>query len=54
MHEELAYEVKEKFPRIESKQLPKGVSRISYSLDLSHCEEFIVDVEDVFKLNKRK
>ncbi|GAE27809.1 hypothetical protein JCM9140_3969 [Halalkalibacter wakoensis JCM 9140] len=54
IHEELAYEVRGKFPRIDSKQLPKGVSRISYSLDLSHCEEFIVDVEDVFKLNKRK
>lgn len=54
IHEELAYEVREGFPRIESKQLPKGVSRISYSLDLSHCEEFIVDVEDIFKLNKRK
>ncbi len=54
IHEELAYEVREKFPRIESKQLPKGISRISYSLDLSHCEEFIVAVEDVFKLDKRK
>lgn len=54
IHEELAYEVRGNFPRIESKQLPKGVSRISYSLDLSHCEEFIVDVEDVFKLDKRK
>ncbi|MER3126464.1 PD-(D/E)XK motif protein [Bacillus pumilus] len=54
IHEELAYEVRGKFPNIESKQLPKGVSRVSYSLDLSHCEEFIVDVEDVFKLDKRK
>jgi hypothetical protein len=54
IHEEIAYEIRKEFPRIESKQLPKGVSRISYSLDLSHCEEFIVDVEDVFKLNKRK
>lgn len=54
IHEEIAYEVRKNFPRIESQQLPRGVSRISYSLDLSHCEEFIVDVEDVFKLDKRK
>lgn len=50
VHEELAYEVKEKFPRIESKELSKGISRISYYLDLTHCEEFMVDVDDVFKL----
>lgn len=54
IHEELAYEVREGFPRIESKQFNKALSRISYSLDLSHCEDFRVEVEDVFRLNKRK
>ncbi|AIF67501.1 hypothetical protein GZ22_13235 [Terribacillus saccharophilus] len=47
VHEELAYNVIEGFPRLESNQLPKGINKISYSIDLSHCENFLVDVGDI-------
>ncbi|MGX1265701.1 hypothetical protein RKD55_003505 [Rossellomorea marisflavi] len=49
IHEERAYEIREGFPRIETRHLPKGVNKISYSIDLSHCESYITKVENIFK-----
>lgn len=49
--EELAYKVDDDFPKLTPNMLPKGVSYISYSVDLSHCEEFEVDSRDVYYLN---
>lgn len=49
--EDLAYKVDDDFPKLTSNMLPKGVSYVSYSVDLSHCEEFKVDSQDVYYLN---
>lgn len=49
--EELAYKVDDNFPKLTSNMLPKGISYVSYSVDLSHCENFKVDVEDVYYIN---
>lgn len=48
VHEELAYKATEEFPKLISKNLPKGVINVSYSVDLSHCENFEVQVESIF------
>lgn len=49
--EDLAYKVDDNFPKLSSTMLPKGISYVSYSVDLSHCEKFKVDSEDVYYLN---
>lgn len=49
--EDLAYKVNDDFPKLTPNMLPKGVSFVSYSVDLSHCEEFKVDSQDVYYLN---
>lgn len=49
--EDLAYKVDGDFPKLTPNMLPKGVSYVSYSVDLSHCEEFKVDSQDVYYLN---
>ena len=49
--EDLAYKVDDNFPKLTPNMLPKGVSYVSYSVDLSHCEEFKVDYQDVYYLN---
>lgn len=45
-----AYEAAQEFPRITQELLPKGISHVSYSIDLTHCTEFQRDVEEVFKV----
>jgi len=52
VHEELAYNAAEEFPKITSKSLPTGISNVSYSIDLSHCKKFEISVENIFELNK--
>ncbi len=49
--EDLAYKVDDDFPKLTPSMLPKGVSYVSYSVDLSHCEEFKVHSQDVYYLN---
>ncbi|WP_156337198.1 PD-(D/E)XK motif protein, partial [Paenibacillus dakarensis] len=44
------YEAGEKFPRILQENLPKGISHVSYSIDLTHCTEFEREVDKVFDL----
>lgn len=48
VHEELAYKVVGEFPRIISNQLPIGITNVSYSIDLSHCKKYEVEVEEAF------
>ncbi|WP_144561565.1 PD-(D/E)XK motif protein [Bacillus mycoides] len=50
VHEELAYNATEKFPKLTSNNLPLGITNVSYSIDLSHCKSFKVSLEDVFNL----
>ncbi|WP_010677773.1 PD-(D/E)XK motif protein [Bacillus timonensis] len=52
VHEELAFNATEEFPKVTSKSLPLGISNVSYSIDLSHCKSFEVSIEDIFNLNK--
>ena len=47
--EDLAYKVDDTFPKITSNLLPKGISFVSYSVDLSHCESFKVNSQELFK-----
>lgn len=50
VHEELAYLVNADFPKLTSENLPIGITNVSYSIDLSHCNSFKVSVEDIFNL----
>ncbi|ARF66918.1 hypothetical protein B7C51_02525 [Paenibacillus larvae subsp. pulvifaciens] len=45
-----AYEVSENFPRILQENLPKGISHVSYSIDLTHCSDFERELDEVFDL----
>lgn len=51
VHEELAFDAAEEFPKLTSKNLPTGITNVSYSIDLSHCNSFEVPLEDVFNLS---
>lgn len=50
VHEELAYNANASFPKLTSENLPIGITNVSYSIDLSHCNNFKVSLEDVFNL----
>jgi hypothetical protein len=52
VHEELAFDAAEEFPKLTSKNLPTGITNVSYSIDLSHCKNFNVSIENIFKLDK--
>ncbi|MED5018462.1 PD-(D/E)XK motif protein [Paenibacillus chibensis] len=44
------YEATVNFPRILQEDLPKGISHVSYSIDLAHCTDFQREVDKVFDL----
>lgn len=44
------YEAAADFPRILQEDLPKGISHVSYSIDLTHCTDFEREVDEVFDL----
>ncbi|WEG11147.1 PD-(D/E)XK motif protein [Pullulanibacillus sp. KACC 23026] len=46
--EDETYEVMDKFPLILANMLPKGISHVSYSIDLTHCEEFKIEENRIF------
>jgi len=48
IEEEAVYEVNAAFPTITSKDLSLGISNVSYKIDLSHCEQSIVDSKEAF------
>ncbi|MEC2255427.1 PD-(D/E)XK motif protein [Bacillus thuringiensis] len=50
VHEEIAYNANKDFPKLTSESLPLGITNVSYSIDLSHCNSFKVSLEEVFNL----
>ncbi|MGD7045651.1 PD-(D/E)XK motif protein [Jeotgalibacillus proteolyticus] len=51
--EEETYTVDNRFPMIPVESLPKGISHVSYSIDLSHCEDSKIDSTNIFNLTGR-
>lgn len=43
------YEADASFPRIVKEGLPKGISHVSYNIDLTHCAEFEREKEDLYQ-----
>jgi hypothetical protein len=43
------YEAAEAFPRLLKENLPKGISHVSYNIDLTHCTEFERDKEIIYQ-----
>jgi hypothetical protein len=43
------YEADEKFPRLIKEDLPKGISHVTYNIDLTHCSEFEKDAEKIYQ-----
>lgn len=52
VHEELAYQISDSFPKITSKGLPIGVTNVSYTIDLSHCNHFKLPIDEIFTSNQ--
>ncbi|HFK1681931.1 TPA: PD-(D/E)XK motif protein [Bacillus tropicus] len=50
VHEEIAYNANKEFPKLTSESLPLGITNVSYSIDLSHCNSFKVSLEEIFNL----
>jgi hypothetical protein len=43
------YEAGETFPRLLKEDLPRGISHVSYNIDLTHCSEFERDKEIIYQ-----
>ena len=46
------YIVKDKFPRIEKKQLPEGISNCLYHVAIDNCKGYIVESKDIERIVK--
>ncbi|MCY7705922.1 PD-(D/E)XK motif protein [Bacillus safensis] len=44
------YEAGEKFPRLIKEHLPKGISHVSYNIDLTHCSAHEKQLETIYQL----
>lgn len=44
------YEASENFPRLLKEHLPKGISHVTYNIDLTHCSEYEKEPETIFQL----
>jgi hypothetical protein len=44
------YEAGEDFPRLLKEHLPKGISHVSYNIDLTHCSEYEKDPDDIYQM----
>lgn len=44
------YEAGEEFPRLLKEHLPKGISHVSYNIDLTHCSEYEKDPETIYQM----
>lgn len=44
------YEAGEKFPRLIKEHLPKGISHVSYNIDLTHCSAHEKRLETIYQL----
>ena len=47
--ESKCYDIKANFPCLTRKNIPLSVHDIKYKLELSHCEQFKIDLEDVIR-----
>lgn len=47
---EEAYKISQGFPRINKSDLALGISNVSYSIDLTHCEDYKISIEDIYNL----
>ncbi|TDL67433.1 PD-(D/E)XK motif protein [Rhodococcus qingshengii] len=43
------YEARENFPRLLKEDLPRGISHVSYNIDLTHCSGFEEDKEIIYQ-----
>ncbi|WML57760.1 PD-(D/E)XK motif protein [Neobacillus sp. PS2-9] len=43
------YEAGENFPRLIKENLPKGISHVTYNIDLTHCSDFERDSEEIYQ-----
>lgn len=48
MDSEKVYEVNERFPRISSNDIDQRLIEVKYKIDLSQCDEFLRNTEDIF------
>jgi Putative PD-(D/E)XK family member, (DUF4420) len=48
--EEEGYEVKDGFPILSEDLLPIGISHVSYSIDLTHCISYQMDINKIYEL----
>ncbi|PCN43647.1 hypothetical protein B9C88_14475 [Brevibacillus laterosporus] len=48
VHEEETYHVTKDFPKLSNDILPRGISHVSYYIDLEHCEEFKCSLDTLF------
>jgi hypothetical protein len=44
------YEARAEFPRIIKDDLPKGISQVSYNIDLTHCEAFSTEEDNAYQM----
>lgn len=49
IEKEFAYQVTENFPKITPSMLALGITDVSYKIDLSHCEEFKIEISELYK-----
>ncbi|MFJ7729612.1 PD-(D/E)XK motif protein [Neobacillus sp. NPDC097160] len=43
------YEARENFPRLLKEDLPRGISHVTYNIDLTHCSDFEMDLENIYQ-----
>lgn len=44
-----AYEARETFPRLLKDDLPKGISHVTYNIDLTHCSNFEIELDNIYQ-----
>lgn len=49
IQDESCYLITDEFPKITKKDLPKGISSVDYTVNLSGCEKFLITVEDYYR-----
>lgn len=52
IRQESIYNVKDEFPRLEEKDIPKGVGDVKYTIILSDASNYIIEAETLFKAIK--
>ena len=52
IRQESIYNVKDGFPRLEEKDIPKGVGDVKYTIILSDASNYIIEAETLFNAIK--